>query len=107
MFSPVIRTFLATLIIAGFSFTTRAMSEEVIHSFHSLVEVASNGNLTVTETIEVEARGRQIKRGIFRDFPHFSTFFSFFALFRDFPVFLFLFVFFWCLVSIRFIGCVI
>lgn len=46
-----------------------ARAEEVIHRFESLVQVARDGTLTVTETIVVRAEGREIKRGIYRDFP--------------------------------------
>src|SRR5690606_23626148 len=35
----------------------------------SLVDVAKDGTLTVTETIRVRAQGNEIKRGIYRDFP--------------------------------------
>ena len=31
--------------------------------------VERNGDLTVTETIGVQAEGNEIRRGIFRDFP--------------------------------------
>ncbi len=44
-------------------------AEEIIHSFHSRIEVATNAQLTVTETIRVRAEGQSIKRGIYRDFP--------------------------------------
>ena len=37
--------------------------------FISDVEVERNGDLAVTETIRVEAEGREIRRGILRDFP--------------------------------------
>lgn len=46
-----------------------AQREERILDFHSDVAVAANGTLTVTETIAVIASGREIKRGIIRDFP--------------------------------------
>jgi hypothetical protein len=46
-----------------------AGAEEIIRSFHSEVSVASDGELTVTETISVVSEGRDIRRGIFRDFP--------------------------------------
>jgi hypothetical protein len=46
-----------------------AYAAEVIQRFDSVVEVARNGTLTVTETIRVRAEGNEIKRGIFRDFP--------------------------------------
>ena len=44
-------------------------ADERILSFDSLIEVAPDGSMVVTETIAVRAEGRQIKRGIFRDFP--------------------------------------
>jgi hypothetical protein len=42
---------------------------ERVTAFHSDIRVASDGTLTVTETIEVQAEGKQIRRGILRDFP--------------------------------------
>lgn len=46
-----------------------AQADERILKFVSDIDVASNGTLTVTETITVSAEGDQIKRGIFRDIP--------------------------------------
>ena len=46
-----------------------AAAEERIQRFISDVEVQRNGDLQVTETIAIRAEGRQIKRGILRDFP--------------------------------------
>jgi hypothetical protein len=46
-----------------------AAAEERIQRFVSDVEVQRNGDLAVTETISIRAEGRQIKRGILRDFP--------------------------------------
>ena len=43
--------------------------QEVINRFESAVEVRADGGMLVTETIEVQALGQEIKRGIFRDFP--------------------------------------
>src|SRR5258708_37336070 len=37
--------------------------------FHSSIAVAADGVLTVTERIVVEVEGRNIQRGILRDFP--------------------------------------
>jgi hypothetical protein len=37
--------------------------------FHSEIRIARDGSLTVTEVIAVRAEGRQIRRGILRDFP--------------------------------------
>jgi hypothetical protein len=42
---------------------------ETIREFDALIEVRPDGALEVTETILVNAEGREIKRGIFRDFP--------------------------------------
>ena len=55
------------LVASLFSITSNA--EEVIHSFHSDIEIQQNGDLQVTETITVSAEGAMIKRGIYRDFP--------------------------------------
>ena len=46
-----------------------ASAEEFISSYHSIVDVAKDGTLTVTEAITARAEGDRIKRGIFRDFP--------------------------------------
>lgn len=46
-----------------------ASAEEFISSYHSIVDVAKDGTLTVTEAITGRAEGDRIKRGIFRDFP--------------------------------------
>ena len=48
---------------------TTAPAAEVIHSFDSSVRVAKDGELFVTEAIRVQAEGREIRRGIYRDFP--------------------------------------
>lgn len=42
---------------------------EYIQSYHSVIELAKSGAMRVTETIKVNAEGRDIRRGIFRDFP--------------------------------------
>ncbi len=44
-------------------------AREEIKSFHSHIIVRADGTLEITETIEVQVEGRQIKRGILRDFP--------------------------------------
>ena len=46
-----------------------AGAEERIARFVSDVDVQRNGDLLVTETIQIWAEGQQIKRGILRDFP--------------------------------------
>ncbi|MEE4303351.1 MAG: DUF2207 domain-containing protein [Wenzhouxiangella sp.] len=46
-----------------------AVAEERIVEFASDIEVMPSGELEVTETITVVAEGRDIRRGIYRDFP--------------------------------------
>ncbi len=46
-----------------------AAAAERVLDFHSAVQLHADGSLTVRERIEVQAEGRVIKRGIFRDFP--------------------------------------
>jgi hypothetical protein len=46
-----------------------AAAAERIERFISEVDVQRNGDLLVTETIQVRAEGRDIRRGILRDFP--------------------------------------
>jgi uncharacterized membrane protein YgcG len=46
-----------------------APASERIIAFDSRVVIAADGDLTVTETITVEAEGDRIKRGVYRDFP--------------------------------------
>jgi len=51
------------------SFTTIGLAEERIHSYHSDIVIDDKGDMTVTETITVNAEGNKIKHGIYRDFP--------------------------------------
>lgn len=44
-------------------------AEESILSFHSYLAVQPDASLEVTETIRVKAAGREIRRGIVREFP--------------------------------------
>lgn len=46
-----------------------AAAREEILSYHADIVVAPDASLTVSETITVRAEGRDIRRGIFRDFP--------------------------------------
>jgi uncharacterized membrane protein YgcG len=46
-----------------------AVADERILEYRSDIHVHQNGELTVTETIRVRAEGRNIRRGIYRDFP--------------------------------------
>ena len=60
------RRLVALLLIA---FTTVGLAAERIHGYHSDIVVDEKGEMTVTETITVNAEGRKIKRGIYRDVP--------------------------------------
>jgi len=51
------------------SFATVCLAEERIHSYHSDIIIDDKGDMTVTETIMVNAEGNKIRRGIYRDFP--------------------------------------
>ncbi len=44
-------------------------NDERILDYHSNITVNQDGSMDVRETIQVRARGQQIKRGIYRDFP--------------------------------------
>lgn len=46
-----------------------AAADERILAYDVDVRIAADGALTVTETIRVRAEGREIRRGIYRDFP--------------------------------------
>jgi uncharacterized membrane protein YgcG len=59
-----------TALVCGVLLPSQARGEaERILSFDSQIEVRSNADLMVTETIVVRAEGQQIKHGIYRDFP--------------------------------------
>jgi uncharacterized membrane protein YgcG len=45
------------------------VADERILAYHSDIRVHASGELLVTETIRVRAEGRDIRRGIYRDFP--------------------------------------
>ena len=48
-----------------------ANAKEAIHNYHVKIYVNTDGSLEITETIDVYAEGKQVKRGIYRDFPLF------------------------------------
>jgi uncharacterized membrane protein YgcG len=48
---------------------TVALADERILNYHSDIEVFADGAMQVTETIRVRSEQREIKRGIYRDFP--------------------------------------
>ncbi len=52
-------------------FAAPAFAAEQINRFETVVEVQTNGDIIVTETINIIAEGQQIRRGIFRDLPRY------------------------------------
>ena len=50
-------------------FVDRAHAVERVAEFHSDIRVSAEGELTVTETIEVHTEGKEIRRGLVREFP--------------------------------------
>ncbi|RAI46067.1 DUF2207 domain-containing protein [Rhodoplanes roseus] len=60
---------IAVLVVAIATGLAPATAQERILSFLSDVSVERNGDLMVTETIRVQAEGRDIRRGILRDVP--------------------------------------
>ena len=59
---------LMALVLMGPGIAFAGTTERIL-DFYSHIEVHEDGHLIVTERIEVVAAGRQIKRGIYRDFP--------------------------------------
>jgi len=55
--------------IIAIAITTAGEAQERVLSFNSQVQIGAQGELTVLETIVVQVEGREIKRGILRDFP--------------------------------------
>ena len=58
-------------IILALALLPHAFAAEQINRFDVLIEVEKNGDIVVTETINVTAEGNQIRRGIFRDLPRY------------------------------------
>ena len=63
------RTLKLFICLLAIAIGTEAKSSERILSFDSDIRVHEDGTMTVTETIAVQSEGKQIKRGIYRDFP--------------------------------------
>ena len=64
------RIFISGLFLA---ITQAAFAAEQISQFDVAIEVETNGDIIVTETINVTSEGNQIRRGIFRDLPRLYT----------------------------------
>lgn len=52
-------------------FATPALATEQINNFDVAIKVERDGDIIVTETINVRSEGDEIRRGIFRDLPRF------------------------------------
>lgn len=48
---------------------TQAQAAERILNYYSQIQVSADGAIVVSETIKVQAEGKEIRRGIYRDFP--------------------------------------
>ena len=57
------------LVSMVFSGTGTVLADERILDYQSDILIHTDGDLIVTETIQVNAEGENIRRGIFRDFP--------------------------------------
>jgi uncharacterized membrane protein YgcG len=63
------RLFILLSLLTCAAATSVATADERILSYDSTITVHSDGSLDVHETIRVRAEGRNIRRGIYRDFP--------------------------------------
>ena len=57
------------ILTAGFLSGVEAAQSERILDFKSLIHIHQSGSMTVSETIKVFCAGRNIRHGIYRDFP--------------------------------------
>ncbi|MET3896921.1 putative membrane protein YgcG [Devosia sp. UYZn731] len=64
---PIARLLLGLLV--GLLLALPAAAREEIRNFTADVILATNGTVNVTETIDVQAEGDEIRRGIYRDIP--------------------------------------
>jgi uncharacterized membrane protein YgcG len=68
------KTFLLTIVVvvlltvSALSVAQNVTGERIL-SFHSDIDIAADGSMSVTETIRVRAEGDRIRRGLFREFP--------------------------------------
>jgi hypothetical protein len=59
----------ALLVVCSALAAGAATAAEIVERLDAVVEVAADGELLVRETLIVHAEGRQVRRGIYRDFP--------------------------------------
>lgn len=67
------RTLALLATITAIAVATPASAKELIDQFNVRVDVARNGDVVVTETIDLIAEGDQIRHGINRDLPRYYT----------------------------------
>src|SRR3546814_19721956 len=60
----------AALVVLALLGTSQAQARERILSYDTVIEVHADGSLDIVEEIRVRAKGRAIRRGIYRVFPH-------------------------------------
>ena len=58
-----------TIILLSLLSASAYPQKEKIYSYHSDIVINKDASMNVTETIKVKAAGRNIRRGIYRDFP--------------------------------------
>jgi hypothetical protein len=63
------RSKIVLIILFSLSWFSLSIAEERILRFHSDITVHEDASLTVKETIQVVSEGKEIKHGIYRDFP--------------------------------------
>ena len=61
--------FLNILVVVAVSIGQDRQKSERIISFDSNIHIYRNAAMSVVETISVYSAGKEIKRGIYRDFP--------------------------------------
>ncbi|NKI34020.1 DUF2207 domain-containing protein [Wenzhouxiangella sp. XN79A] len=66
--SPALPRLLLLALLAGLA-ALPAQADERIQRYDAEITIQTDGSLFVAETIDVQAEGRQIRRGIYRDFP--------------------------------------
>jgi uncharacterized membrane protein YgcG len=60
---------IARAVVILLALAANALADERILDYHTDILIRADGFIEVTETIAVRAEGRQIRRGIYRDYP--------------------------------------
>ena len=60
---------LIVLLLLGALLSSAALADERILSWHSEIRINPDSTMDVVETLRVRAEGRNIRRGIYREFP--------------------------------------